>query len=130
MGYRGSMIEISALDHVVLCVSDVERSVAWYAEHLGLQAERLEQWRRREVPFVSLRIDAGTLVDLIEREPDGSNVDHLAFVTDAAGFEKFCALHEAAIEMGPKSLFGARGQGDGVYVRDPDGHRVEVRTYP
>ena len=120
---------ISGLDHVVLCVSDMERSVAWYAERLGLVAERLAEWRHGDVGFVSLRIDGGTLVDLIQRRPDGVNVDHLAFVTDRPGFDAFCAAQPEAIEMGPRSLFGARGLGDGVYVRDPDGHRVEVRTY-
>ncbi len=120
---------ISGIDHVVLCVRDVERSVDWYGEHLGLAAERLDDWRAGEVPFVSLRVDDGTLIDLMQDPPDGRNVDHVAFVTDRASFDAFVAAHQEQIEMGPASLFGARGQGDGVYVRDPDGHRVEVRTY-
>jgi catechol 2,3-dioxygenase-like lactoylglutathione lyase family enzyme len=120
---------ISGIDHIVLCVSDVERSVAWYHEHLGLEAERLSAWRAGDAPFVSLRVDAGTLIDLLADAPSGRNVDHVAFVTDRAGFDAFVARHGDIIEMGPASLFGARGQGDGVYVRDPDGHRVEVRTY-
>ena len=57
-------------------------------------------------------------------------MDHVALVTDRAPmFDAFVAAHADLIEMGPKSLFGARGQGDGVYLRDPDGHRVELRTY-
>ncbi len=120
---------ISGIDHIVLCVADVERSVAWYHDHLGLVPERLEEWRAGEVPFVSLRVDAGTLIDLFDAEPTGRNVDHVAFVTDRDGFNAFVETHGDIIEMGPASLFGARGQGDGVYVRDPDGHRVEVRTY-
>ena len=122
-------------------VEDVETSVAWYCEHLGLAPERLDQWRAGTVPFVSLRVDGATLIDLVQREPskhggpsDGAqvdrvNVDHAAFVTDRLGFDAFCERHRGHIEMGPKPLFGARGMGDGVYVRDPDGHRVEVRTY-
>ena len=122
-------VVVTGIDHLVLCVADVERSVAWYADHLGLAAERLAAWRKGEVPFVSLRVDDSTLIDLLESVPDGRNVDHVAFVTDRAGFDAFVAAHADVIEMGPASLFGARGQGDGVYVRDPDGHRVEVRTY-
>lgn len=120
---------ISGIVHIVLCVSDVERSVTWYRDHLGLVAERLEEWRACDAPFVSLRVDAATLIDLLADEPSGRNVDHVAFVTDLSGFDEFVATHVDIIEMGPASLFGARGQGDGVYVRDPDGHRVEVRTY-
>lgn len=122
-------VVVTGIDHLVLCVADVERSVAWYAEHLGLATERLDAWRAGDAPFVSLRIDESTLIDLLEETPDGRNVDHVAFVTDRAGFDAFVAAHGETIEMGPASLFGARGQGDGVYVRDPDGHRVEVRTY-
>jgi catechol 2,3-dioxygenase-like lactoylglutathione lyase family enzyme len=120
---------ITGVDHIVLRVRDVERSVVWYAEHLGLAAERLDEWRAGTVPFVSLRVDGTTLVDLLAGEPEGTNVDHVAYVTDRAGFDRFVADHADGIEMGPAQLFGARGVGDGVYVRDPDGHRVEVRTY-
>lgn len=120
---------ISAIDHVVLCVTDVERSVQWYGEHLGLEVERLEQWRAKEVVFVSLRVNQETLVDLIEVEPSGVNVDHVAYVTDRDHFDAFVASHGPQIEMGPTEIFGAKGNGEGVYVRDPDGHRVEVRTY-
>ncbi len=31
--------------------------------------------------------------------------------------------------MGPADLFGARGVGRGLYLRDPDSNRVEQRTY-
>jgi len=120
---------ITGVDHVVLRVSDVERSVVWYGEHLGLAVERLDEWRQGRVPFVSLRVDETTLIDLQAGESDGVNVDHVAYVTDRSGFERFVAAHADAIEMGPMPLFGARGVGDGAYVRDPDGHRVEVRTY-
>lgn len=120
---------ISGIDHIVVCVSDVERSVDWYGTHLGLAAERLDEWRAGNAPFVSLRVNESTVIDLLGDAPDGRNVDHVAFVTDRAGFDSFVADHADEIEMGPASLFGARGQGDGVYVRDPDGHRVEVRTY-
>jgi len=120
---------ISGIDHLVLCVTDVERSVTWYADHLGLAAERLDEWRAGAAPFVSLRIDDHTLVDLLAAAPDGRNVDHVAYVTDPTSFDRFVGEHADLIESGPASLFGARGVGDGVYLRDPDGHRVEVRTY-
>ena len=31
------------IDHMVLVVADVERSLAWYREHLGLEPLRLEE---------------------------------------------------------------------------------------
>ena len=120
---------ITGIDHIVLNVTDVEASIAWYGEMFGLGAERLDQWRAGEVPFVSLRVSESILIDLVAAPVTGTNMDHVALVTDRATFDGFVAAHTDLIEMGPKSLFGARGQGDGVYLRDPDGHRVELRTY-
>lgn len=120
---------ISGIDHIVLNVADVEVSVAWYQQMFGLGAERLEQWRAGEVPFVSLRVSDAILIDLFAAPVTGTNMDHVALVTDRPTFDAFVGEHADLIEMGPASLFGARGQGDGVYLRDPDGHRVELRTY-
>lgn len=122
-------MRVSAIDHVVLDVADVERSTSWYRDVLGLEVLRLDEWRRGEVPFVSLRVSETTLVDLLQVAPTGVNVDHVAILVEPCDLEAFCADAGLEIEMGPASLFGAQGQGWGVYVRDPDGHRVELRHY-
>jgi catechol 2,3-dioxygenase-like lactoylglutathione lyase family enzyme len=120
---------VHGLDHVVLNVSDPEVSVRWYGEHLGLQPERLEEWRRGEAPFVSLRVNEGTIIDLAQLPRSGENADHVAFVVDRADFDAFVADPPVPIEQGPMRLFGARGTGHGLYVRDPDGNKVELRVY-
>lgn len=123
-------MRVVGIDHVVLRVRDVEASVAWYGGRLGLPVERLAEWRRGEALFVSLRVDDSTIIDLLEGEPDGVNVDHMALVVRDVDLAEVAASGEWDVEMGPAELSGARGQGTGVYVRDPDGHRVELRTYP
>ncbi len=115
---------------MVLRVSDMERSVAWYCEHLGLEAVRLEEWRRGEAPFVSMRVSATTVIDLQLGPIDGTNVDHVALVVDAVDLTELAASGRFGDVAPPRRLFGARGWGSGVYVRDPDGHTVELRTYP
>lgn len=122
-------VRVVGIDHVVLDVADVERSVVWYRDLLGLEPERLEEWRRKEVPFVSLRVDGRTLVDLLEVPPEGRNVDHVAFLVEPTDLDALVASGRFEVEMGPAELFGAQGVGRGVYVVDPDGHRVELRTY-
>ena len=119
-----------AIDHVVLRVADVERSAAWYHVTLGLEVLRLEEWRRREVVFVSLRVAPGSLIDLLEAEPDGVNVDHIAITMAGVDLDELAASGSVDVEMGPAELYGARGVGRGLYVSDPDGNRVELRTYP
>lgn len=122
-------MRVTGLDHIVLCVADVERSVAWYRDELGLRPERLDEWRAGEAPFASVRVDDSTIIDLLERAPTGSNVDHVALVVDDVDLAELAASGRFGDVGAPMRLFGARGTGLGIYLRDPDGHVVELRTY-
>jgi catechol 2,3-dioxygenase-like lactoylglutathione lyase family enzyme len=122
-------MRVTGVDHLVLTVTDAERSVAWYRDILGLEPLRLDEWRRGEVLFASLRVNDTTIIDVLQGERSGTNVDHVAFVVEPCDLEAWCSDRGLEIEMGPLELFGARGQGYGVYTRDPDGNRVEVRHY-
>ena len=62
---------VRGLDHIVLNVVDAERSMRWYCDRLGLEPERYEEWKAGEAPFVSVRIDEGTIIDLFETERSG-----------------------------------------------------------
>jgi len=122
-------MRITAIDHYVLQVADVERSVAWYRDVLGLQPERLEEWRRGEVLFPSLRISEISLIDLIAAERTGENVNHVALVVEDVDLEALASSGTVEVHSGPAQLFGARGTGTGLYVYDPDRNVVELRTY-
>ena len=122
-------MRVIGIDHIVLDVTDIERSVAWYRERLGLEPERLAEWRNGEVAFVSLRVDATTIIDLVEQEPTGENMNHVALLVEDVDLDEAARSGAWDIEMGPADLFGAQGQGRGFYTRDPDGHLVELRTY-
>ncbi len=117
------------MDHVVLCVADAERSLAWYRDELGLEPLRVEEWRRGEAPFVSLRVDATTIIDLLERPPTGVNADHVALLVADGDLAALAASGRFEVSSGPARLFGAQGEGTGLYVRDPDGHTIELRHY-
>ena len=58
------IVRVAALDHIVLGCADVETTMAWYVDVLGLEPLRVDQWRSGEVPFPSVRIDQGTIIDL------------------------------------------------------------------
>jgi catechol 2,3-dioxygenase-like lactoylglutathione lyase family enzyme len=122
-----------ALDHLVLVVSDVERTLAWYGRHAGLAGVRVDDWRRGEAPFPSLRVDEATIIDVVPRgagEGDGrGHLDHICFTVSAADRAALAADPDLdLVDEGPR--FGARGLGDSIYVRDPDGLLVEFRSYP
>jgi len=123
-------MRVIGIDHVVLNVADAERAVAWYGDTLGLQPERLDEWRRGDALFVSLRVNESTIVDLVEAARSGENADHVAFVVDDVDIDDLARSGAVAVESGPADLFGARGVGRGLYLRDLDGNLIELRSYP
>jgi len=138
----GPAVQVTGLDHIVLRVADAEASVAWYVQKLGLAPERLEQWRGGEVPFPSVRVDATTVIDLLEvkavaesesepgRQPSGINLDHFALLVPGADLDAVASSGEFTVIPCPRTLWGAQGRGLAMYVADPDGNVVELRTYP
>lgn len=122
-------MRVKGVDHYVLTVPDVEAVIAWYRDELGLAPERLDEWRRGEVLFASLRITDSTLIDVFQGERSGTNVDHVALVVDDIDLDDLAASGRFEIDMAPADLWGARGTGRGLYIKDPAGNRVELRTY-
>lgn len=123
------VVRVRHLDHIVLNVADVERSLAWYTDLLGLAPERVDEWRAGAVPFPSVRIDEGCIIDLFATERTGENLDHLCLVVDPGDVEAIAADDRFTVVDGPARRWGARGDGTSVYVRDPDGNTVELRSY-
>ena len=122
-------MRITGLDHIVLNSSDVERSLAWYTGVLGLAGERVHEWRRGDAPFPSVRIDEYTIIDLFHKDRSAENLDHFCLVMEAADWEEMVAAGTVPVERGPIEVFGARGMGQSIYTRDPDGNTVELRRY-
>ena len=120
-------MKVRGLDHIVLNVADVERSVAWYRDRLGLEPERLEEWRRNEVPFPSVRVNVETIIDILRAERSGTNMDHVCLVVD----DIQPLVDDSALEIleGPVERFGAQGTATSIYVFDPDENLVELRSY-
>lgn len=129
------------LDHVVLSVVDMDRMLAFYLDVIGLAPHRVDEYRQGSALFPCARVNATTLVDLLppalwNHGDEGArtfpNMNHFCLALDAGEWEPLLARLEAAgvaIEAGPMTLAGARGDGTSVYVRDPDGNRVELRHY-
>jgi catechol 2,3-dioxygenase-like lactoylglutathione lyase family enzyme len=124
-------VRVISLDHLVLLTTDVERALAYYMGVLGMSGVRVDEWRRGEVPFPSVRIDAATIIDLLEGERTGENVAHLCLVVADADLDAIVAGGDLGPIDGPMTgMFGARGFATSIYARDPDGNVIEFRAYP
>jgi catechol 2,3-dioxygenase-like lactoylglutathione lyase family enzyme len=124
-----TVVRVSALDHVVLRCDDVESTLAWYLDVLGLEPVRAEEWRAGHVPFPSVRVSDHTIIDLVPGPIDDGRLDHLCLVVEAVDLSALAASGEFDVVEGPVRRFGARGDGTSLYVRDPDGLVVELRHY-
>ena len=131
-------LKISGMDHIVLNVADVDRSLDFYTGVLGLAPERVDQFHRGEVGFPSVRINEGTLIDIMKssapviNEGVAHNLNHFCMVAEGLDLEALVEdLKSKAVTVlrGPVSRWGARGQAMSVYFLDPDGNEIEVRCY-
>jgi catechol 2,3-dioxygenase-like lactoylglutathione lyase family enzyme len=124
-------MNVAGLDHIVLRVADVERSVAWYSGRLGLEALRLQEWRDKQVFFPSVRVNESTIIDILEAPREGENVDHFCLLLEpGTDMQALADSGQLDVAEGPVERWGARGDGLSIYVRDPDHNLVELRTYP
>ena len=126
------VISINALDHIALRVIDVEQSLKFYCDVLGLVSERVSAWRDGQAPFPSVRINRDTLIDLLDGKPNGVNQDHFCLVirpTDLDELKAKCESLGIRIQAGPGSRWGAKGNGTSLYLYDPDSNVVELRYY-
>ena len=132
------LVKITEMDHIVLRVKDVETSLKFYTETLGLKPERIEEWRAGKIRFPSARINADTIIDLFasDQEPidkDGvKNQDHYCMVIEKTDMEELKSKFEAmgvGIQAGPGQRWRSHGDGTSLYVYDPDDNVVELRHY-
>ena len=122
-------IDVVGFDHIVLDVADVERSLRFYIEELGLEPVRVGEWRNGEVFFPSVRVSATTIIDLLATPATGRNVDHFCLVVAPTDLEAVKTSGRFRVVDGPARRFGARGDGTSLYVLDPDDNVVELRHY-
>lgn len=133
-------MDIVDLDHVAIRVTDLERSLDFYHDLLGLPVRDREHYDAGEVPYVAV-VAGGRHVHLVpsdEEEIDvgGEHVCLLVRSDDVDSRDELDALlehlreHDVEVESGePRKRYGAYGRAWAAYVRDPDGRRVELKIH-
>ncbi|WP_163508741.1 VOC family protein [Fodinicola acaciae] len=123
-------MRVVAFDHLVLVVADVERSLDFYLDKLGLEPVRVDEWRDGKVPFPSVRVSPSTIIDIVKGERSESNVDHFCLVVEPLDWQDVVDSGTFTVVDGPGPRFGARGTAQSLYVQDPDKNTIELRYYP
>jgi catechol 2,3-dioxygenase-like lactoylglutathione lyase family enzyme len=129
-------LKITGADHTNWRVRDLEASLRFYRDMLGLTPLGLDEYHRGERPLVSLRVTKEFILHLTPdpafERPSTGGYDHLALVVEGAERDELAAYLEGRgveIEERFDSITGARGEGPALYVRDPDGYRIELKFY-
>jgi catechol 2,3-dioxygenase-like lactoylglutathione lyase family enzyme len=122
------------LDHVVIAVSDWERSNAFYRDVLGVELVELEYGRVAYALDGDQRLNVhgpGSTPSPRAADPVHPGNSDLCFVWEGTADEAVGHLerHGVAVELGPVARTGARGSGTSVYFRDPDGSLLELISY-
>jgi len=122
-------MRVLRIDHVVLTVRDVERTLSFYERALGMRPVTFGEGRRA-LAFGDQKLNlhqAGREFEPKARTPAVGSGD-LCFTTDVPLTD--VTLHLArvgvAIELGPVDKTGARKALRSIYFRDPDGNLIEV----
>ena len=132
------MLEIAAIDHIVLRTDKLDAMLDFYCNVLGCTVERETS---KELGLTQLRAGAA-LIDLVTIDgklgqlgggaptPKDNNLDHfclqLKSISENAILEH---LKAHGIPVGEfDERYGAQGFGLSLYIQDPQGNTVELRS--
>lgn len=127
------MLYPTALDHLALKVTDMDKSVHFYHQVLGLGLLRTsgpnaEGGRSAVLQAGGQKLDLFSRPDFVPADKDKPvGMDHLCLLMNATSVEDLMTyLQEAGVEIfwGPVERHGSTS----VYVYDPDGVHVELRV--
>ena len=128
---KSSKFSLTAIDHFVLTVRNIEKSVRFYRDTLGCPIITFGD-NRFAVQIGSSKINL--------HQADSPIVPHASVPT--SGSADFCLLTDSSvgeiqnyllsqnieIELGPVGRTGAAGPITSFYIRDPDGNLIEISS--
>lgn len=117
------------LDHIVLRVRDQAATQRFYSEVLGCTLDHVNE----RISLIQLRFGE-QLIDLLPAtEERRGGLDHFCLSIRCDDLGKVAdALRQRGVHVEGEIVDrrGAYGRGPSLYLRDPDGYRVELKPRP
>lgn len=115
------MAAVRGLNHLTLAVTDLERSLGFYRDLLGMSVRA--HWSE------GAYLKAGSLwlcLSVDQKAADAVRCDytHIAFDVAPTDFPALCRSVQEAAPVWKEN----RSEGHSLYVLDPDGHRIELHV--
>jgi glyoxylase I family protein len=125
-------LEFDGIDHTVLRVTDIRRSLGFYVDVLGLSLERIIE----DVGVYQVRcgrnlIDLNVLPASASLAPPAQRgIDHLCLSVrgDMNRIVEYLKEHNVEVASPLRELYGATGFGTSVYILDPDQYMIELKA--
>jgi len=120
------MARINKVGHVVLNVKDVEASVKFYSEALGMEVMRLREGSAAFLSFGTQHHDIALFKAPENAEMGTLGLNHIAFQIEG-GETELRQLYGRLLQHGAKVDYTTdHGATHSVYFFDPDGNRLEI----
>lgn len=129
---------VAGFDHLVLVAADMRATLDWYERVLGAEVRDLGAWQAGDAEYPVLHFGTwkmnvhpagGGLAPVAPVARPGTLDICLVWSGDVESAERHLRGHGQEIVFGPVGQEGARGDGNSVYTRDPDGNLVELICY-
>ncbi|MFN8374423.1 MAG: VOC family protein [Anaerolineae bacterium] len=126
------MFKLQHLDHIAITVTDMERSISWYQDVLGMERIYADVWGA--VPAMMMLGNSGialfpTRGHAPESRPDSSGIPRMSHFAFRASRADFLAAQDALRQKGIDFEFQDHTVSHSIYFDDPDGHELEITTY-
>jgi catechol 2,3-dioxygenase-like lactoylglutathione lyase family enzyme len=126
---------VAGLDHAVIAVGDWEISNRFYRDVVGAEVALVDGGPQARYRFGEQQLNVhgpGMDPHPVGRIRAAPGMADLCFVWTGTIDEAIdhLARQDVPVEEGPVPRSGARGEGESVYFRDPDGSLLEFIVYP
>lgn len=132
------MFKVAGIDHIVLRTSKLEQMLHFYSDILGCAVERETS---EELGLIQLRAGSA-LIDIVTVDgklgkmgggppsDKDNNLDHFCLQLEPTSEDNIKQhLQAHGIQAGEfDKRYGSQGYGQSIYIQDPEGNTVELRS--